>query len=784
MGRTTHIARGFGALGLLVAVTAGFYHLVLLAGHVVFSRDLTTYFLPVRTFAREQWLSGQLPLWNPHQFGGVPLLGDVTQSLLYPPSLLVLPLSPALGLTVLVVAHHLIAGSGMMLLLRRLGTGWAAATAGAVALAFCGFTVSVTDNVLYLMSFAWTPWVVWAVDRLVWRASLANLLVAAALIALQVLAGDIQGTYVGLVFAGLWGLMRAPRGRRLVAPLVFGVAGVVAAVLAAGQLAATAELFLTSTRAEGVELASALRWSLHPARLAELVAFQPFGSTHGAQTFWAQHLINHETEVPFLYSLYVGLPVLLLALMGLKSRPRLGGLCWLFIATGILGALGAHLPIFEGAREVVPLWSSFRYPVKLMGIVSFCLVLCAGLGLGAVVSHSEGERSRVPPIISLLVAVAAIIGFSVVRLGGESVAAPEVAASVGRSLLGLATVAGVLFFLLVGLRRGFLNAPRFAVLVVLLVTCDLAAAHLGLVRTTPADFFAGGNPMVDALQDHADETLGDRADPVRVYRDDALVHDSEGVDPERVYGEYKLWQRATLVPAVANELNIGYARGNGVTASADARTMWSRLASLGERALSLTGTRYIVADDDEPVFLDGERFETVWQSEGVGVRLVALTDPTPIARVVYGVWRADDREGALDILAAPDFRPRDEIVLERRGARAVTARPATPARILRHGPTRVTIHARAESDGFLLLAESYADDWMATVDGERVEVLRANFLQRAVAVESGDHIVEFVYRPRVALIGIYASAVGWTGLLLGLMWCGWRREERAAEDGE
>ena len=39
---------------------------------------------PVLSAARDQIRDGQLPLWNPYSYAGMPLLGDVQSALMYP----------------------------------------------------------------------------------------------------------------------------------------------------------------------------------------------------------------------------------------------------------------------------------------------------------------------------------------------------------------------------------------------------------------------------------------------------------------------------------------------------------------------------------------------------------------------------------------------------------------------------------------------------------------------------------------------------------------------------
>jgi uncharacterized membrane protein YfhO len=89
---------------------------------------------------------------------------------------------------------------------------------------------------------------------------------------------------------------------------------------------------------------------------------------------------------------------------------------------------------------------------------------------------------------------------------------------------------------------------------------------------------------------------------------------------------------------------------------------------------------------------------------------------------------------------------------------------------LQDGPNRVTIRAALDAPGYLVLADTWYPGWRAAVDGEPVEILRANYAFRAVRLEAGEHTVEMVYRPTSVLVGgalsLVALAVIFVGLLL------------------
>lgn len=95
-------------------------------------------FVPWIEFARKELLAARLPLWNPHQDGGVPLLGNGQSALGSPLLLPALLLGVANGWNLSLLARILVAIVGAYLWLRDRGRSSIAASLGALAFAVSG----------------------------------------------------------------------------------------------------------------------------------------------------------------------------------------------------------------------------------------------------------------------------------------------------------------------------------------------------------------------------------------------------------------------------------------------------------------------------------------------------------------------------------------------------------------------------------------------------------------------------------------------------------------------
>jgi hypothetical protein len=104
--------------------------------------------------------------------------------------------------------------------------------------------------------------------------------------------------------------------------------------------------------------------------------------------------------------------------------------------------------------------------------------------------------------------------------------------------------------------------------------------------------------------------------------------------------------------------------------------------------------------------------------------------------------------------------------------------PGTAA-ILVDRPGRITVLTQAESRQFLVLSESYHSGWRATVDGQPTPVIAAYGDFMGCVVESGEHRVQWLFRPRSVIVGAWISLAGIAGLLVqcGIVWLRPRRAQ-------
>jgi hypothetical protein len=149
------------------------------------------------------------------------------------------------------------------------------------------------------------------------------------------------------------------------------------------------------------------------------------------------------------------------------------------------------------------------------------------------------------------------------------------------------------------------------------------------------------------------------------------------------------------------------------------------------------------------------------------VKIYENLDAQPRAFIVHRAVAAAADEEALALMQSESFDPATQVVLARPTA-GLSAQPSEreSARIVHYAPERVEVTVKASAPGYLVLTDAWYPGWQATVDGDPVEVHRADLLFRAVAIEEGDHRVVFSFHPTSLRIGLALSLSGLVALLV------------------
>ena len=124
-----------------------------------------------------------------------------------------------------------------------------------------------------------------------------------------------------------------------------------------------------------------------------------------------------------------------------------------------------------------------------------------------------------------------------------------------------------------------------------------------------------------------------------------------------------------------------------------------------------------------------------------------------------GVHWAASHEKALELLLDSQFPYKDTVILEGSGLPDTKSGATGKTQVLKYENNTVRCAVESGGGGYLVLLDSYYPGWRATLDGEPIPILRANYAFRAVRLPAGKHVVEFRYKPMSFYLGSFVTAI-------------------------
>jgi len=797
-------------LSLVAAVACLPFVRGLTGSQVFYIRDLSQYFWGRYLWLRRAWFSGEWPLWDPYIGGGQAAYSDALHQMFLPPAVLArLVGGEVLGFNLWVGLPFPLAALGAWGFFARRFSAPAAAL-GALAFALCGAVVSTGNFPNLSWSVAAMPWALWAADAVIAGPTPRRCAALAVAVAMQAFAGEPVTQFATLVLAIGYALVLTPADRGSIPRHAWKSAAAVVAGAALGILLAAIQLMPMAHAAALAERSASISqdfWSLRPTAIVETVWLHLFGNYFGTQSLaevpWMPLMFTGRE--PFFFSMYFGVPLLALAGFGLAGTgPRRWRLFWVASGfAGLIAAFGAYTPIYPLVRDYVPLVGSFRFPVKYLVVSALAVAAGAAAGwddlAGRFTAVDQERRVRRARLTSM--GFPLLVGASAGALGLACLAFPSAVAPVLAAFAGAlgaedgATAAG---FMVRTLPRGAVSVVGLSLATALLLWFatrqrqGVVAARRVLYLLIVGDLLVrawGINPAFDPRHLAEPEWVGHtKAHPgSRVYvggkREGTLT--ALDIDASRAYlnapGLTGSASRAALSNQAAYYPSAWRTRE---ILSYDLAVLWppihtainerftSSPREARDRFLDRTGVRYRILPPRQaggrtpimpiPYFLESFLFD--WD-ESVPERVAVIAD----VRIVPGIRQQ------VDGLFEPGWDSDTTALVEwQPEAAGATGPPVSPfARLITETSNRVVVEAGASAGGgYLVLLDTYAPGWRVTVDERPASIVRANGLFRAVRLNSGRHVVEFVYRPSALVWGAACSGVALILTLSLLVWRG------------
>lgn len=701
--------------------------------------DVIDQLYPWKHLVISDWKNGEIPLWNPYQFGGTPLLANYQSAAFSPMNILFFIFPFKIGWALLVLLQPLLAAFGMYFFVKKLSVSRIGSTFSSIAFMFCSFLVTWMGYATLGYAIAVLPLVLLGLEGFVQSRKYRYLCLTTLSIAFSFLSGHFQISLYVLFAAFLYFLFRFVSNTNK-ALFLSGLLSLISGVLLASvQIFPSIAVYASSLRSTLFERPEIIPWQY----FITLVSPDFLGNPV-TRNDWFGHYAE--------WGSYLGVFPLLFALFSLKEMKKnifvifftaLGMLSLLLATPSAIGdsILKLHIPVIStsaAGRIIVLLsfslsvlagfgldsWVKSLPKIKMfLGIVGFIL-LCIGwfvilFKVGLTPDHVQIAKSNfLLPSIFLLIA----IGISVFTYFFKN-----------KKLILI--ICFILLFL-----TGF-DMYRFAS-----KWQTFSPSNLVFPDIRITDFFK-------TIKDN--RSFGNYGGQVSLFYQLPAIEGYDALYPERI-GE--------LASFVAN---------GKVQPASRSVVDFPKNGKYTKPAIDLLGVRYVihkVSDANKswafPVWQYPNDYSIVYKDSQYIV--FKSHSALPRAYVVGNYSVQSDNQQNLTKLFSQTTNRTKTITLEEDPGIKKTDSLVASATIISYLSNKVAIQTVSNARALLFLSDTYFPGWKAYIDGKETKIYRADFAFRAISIPSGKHTVIFSYWPESFTFGLGGSALG--VILLGFLY--------------
>ncbi len=753
-----------------------------------------------------------IPLWTDLIGNGYPIFAEGQMGELYPlhALLYVLPFKTISLFNFNLMLHYMLAGIFTYLYIKIcIKISQITSVLGALIFTFSGYMLTHLHQVNIILELTYFPLDLLIAETLLKttlqtsnRKKVGFFVLFTLIIYLQITAGHIEMVYYNLLFMAIYMAIRfflTKKVREIVTvKAIIAISSlVVACLLALPQLYATFELVNFSQREAGIsyESTTGTLWPVETLILFinpkayNVYRDEPGYSPNKAET------VNIGALYPYIGLLPLGLTAI--AIIGLlkkqkdKSEIENSSKIWtvtflILLVFTYLYAVGRSTQLFSLVWELIPGMKFFRFPVKAIYIIEFCLAVLASIGLQNINDYiaSKGKKQETKDTRNRAIS-------SDINSYKEGVTIARRRNYAG--IMSLANIISVLIICIcfVDLRISngptqptipagdWLKTPKFAQFINSQDPDCYCEIELNKYPQTAAD-----NQAAIKFQNWRTYSHGtNNIDYTRIFdiplqkdlqnivhMDFNMIHD---ISLNREWAVLFL-QRQTILNKFNTKINLEKGELGlppDLKKSLDLQSVRYLIADLPliDPNLELIKTHQFSSKVNHVLFManstDSSKIPTdkayLYRNKSYFPRITI----TPQANAIF--MNSDGKAGQnlLEKVLSPEFDPTKQTVIEDSNF-SKTTKDNNPFianyKIRSYDPQNIVVQVESTSDAFFAMSDTYYPGWGATVDGKEAKVERANFAFKAVAVPAGNHIVAMKFQPTHWNITILCVIAGWS----------------------
>lgn len=665
-----------------------------------------------RELSLSQLGKGQLPLWNPYQMAGYPLLGNIQSAPFYPLNLLFLIFPFITGWSFLIVSQIVLALTFMYMYLRKIKRTIEASILGSLAFAFSGFMISWLEWGTIGSTALWWPLALYGIEL---AKDKKRTLLSVSIVALSVvssfLAGHTQTFFYGfLLFISYFAYSLLGMRVKKNFIIQIGASLLISLVLIFPIAYQQIQFVLLSAR--GIDLDwHAMGWFIPLQHLVQFIVPNFFGNP-ATGNYWG--VWNYGEFIG-----YIGILPLLFAILAVVVRKD--KIIWFFTAvifTSLLLALPTPFAKLIYKFDI-PFLSSSQ-PTRILFLIDISLAVLASYGLDYL---KERKKSTFFSIGLLSIFLLFSFGLGYFLFSQGTIKNIDWAVT-QRNLV----IPFIVFFASTGGILIFYYAPKLIKrmiipFLILLTFIDLLFVASKYNSFSKTEYFYPKTKVISYLQKNTGNQRIMLEDRRILHPNISTMYRLQMVDG---YDPLYLFRFGELF-AAAGRMKPDISQPFGFYRILTTEHVENPISNL-------LGVKYILSLRDidslylKKVFQEGET--RVYQNLRFLPRAFFVTKVTSVNR----------KEQAVEFLFKKDTS--GEAVVENIPDLAKEYSPGN-VEIKSYSPEKIMISTQNNGEGFLILTDTYYPTWKVTIDGKEAILYQADFTLRGVVVHKGEHEVVF-----------------------------------------
>lgn len=711
--------------------------------------DVIRQIIPWKSFAIESIKKKEIPLWNPYNFSGNPLMANFQTGVFYPLNLIFFFLPFQLAWSVYILLIPILSIVFTYLYLKNLKLSNEASALGAISFSFSLYMVVWLEwgNIGHTLLFL--PLLLLITDKIIGKTNYKLLFFLALTSLFSILAGYIQGFFYIVLVVVFYFLIKAHHHKKLTIkksilfffPLLFAV------LISLFQIIPTLELFASSSRGNyGLEDISHL---LNPAYYLITVIAPDFFGNPAARNYWFLgtyiERVSYFGLIPFVFAIFAALDLFK------KIEVKIFSIIFivsLILATDLLITKYFYL-------IPIPVIST-TVPTRLLSLFAFSGSMLAAFGFDYFIKSKDNKKLlAVCLIINVLLFGALIFTYFYPNFNKEALSN----LLVSRKNLILPFVYCLVLTVIVLLYSKQKTLQKLIVyFLIFMVSFELFYYFQKITPFSPREFLYPQTPVIKFLKENAGISrfwgYGSGYIESNFQTFDGTFS-PEGADPLHIKGYTELLSSSkngeipNILPRPDANISPGFGKedlkGN----------------AFRQEVLNILGVKYVLHRKDflgpDLDTFSQDSYKLVWENKPWQVYENLTVVPRIFITNKYRV--AENKKEALRILYDDSFNETEEILLFENPRINMSQDLLSSAKLVSYDPNKVVIRTNSNGEGLLFLSDNYYPGWIAKIDDNRTKIYTANYSFRAVKIPTGSHQVIFEYKPKSFYYSLYVSFI-------------------------